>query len=210
MKKYKIEDLFIACIVQEKFEPHGHYKTHYEVVKRSGKRKCFVFSTKKSLKIYSKYSLIEPNEQVVIDLIPLLFKLEIKKVKTITLNDILYIDEQIYLGFQENFKIREIPRNDKINVSNEFFLKLKKVIDEIDSNVKEELKKEYLSKLSNIGNEYINCIIENYSSIRLNPSLELEILKKYFEELNNLEQEIIKQKCRKSKLIELKKYINKR
>ena len=77
-------------------------------------------------------------------------------------------------------------KKDKKTVSDEFLFEIKKVMDKIDPNMNEKLKEEYKTKLSNIGNEYINSVIENYNNIKLNPSIELEILKKYLE--SELEQ----------------------
>lgn len=115
-----------------------------------------------------------------------------------------------------NLKLPEEPKKENTNfktsnnnISNGFLLELKKVMDKIDPNMSEESKKEYQIKLSNIGNEYINSIIENYSSIKLNPSLELEILKEYLKKLCALEEEIVKLNYRsnlENEIEQIKKY----
>ncbi len=115
-----------------------------------------------------------------------------------------------------NLKLPEEPKKENTNfktsnnnISNGFLLELKKVMDKIDPNMSEESKKEYQIKLSNIGNEYINSIIENYSRIKSNPSLELEILKEYLKKLGALEEEIVKLNYRsnlESELEQIKKY----
>ena len=104
-----------------------------------------------------------------------------------------------------------MSKKDNDIVSNEFLLEIKKVMDKIDPNMNEELKEKYKIKLSNIGNEYINSVIENYNSIKLNPSIELEILKKYLVKLCVLEEEIVKLNYRsnlESELEQVKRYTN--
>ena len=117
-----------------------------------------------------------------------------------------------------NLKLPEEPKKENTNfktsnnnISNEFLLELKKVMDKIDPNMNDELKKEYQTKLSNIGNEYINSVVENYSSIKLNPSLELEILKEYLKKIGALEEEIVKLNYRsnlENELEQVKRYTN--
>ena len=169
---------------------------------------------------------------------PLDYCLKDKNKKYLTKDDIFYIQRQLdsinntifvkadidrdYINRLSNLikpdslKLPEEPKKENTifktsnnNISNEFLLELKKVMDKIDPNMNEELKKEYQTKLSNIGNEYINSVVENYSSIKLNPSLELEILKEYLKKLCALEEEIVKLNYRsnlENELEQIKKY----
>ena len=149
---------------------------------------------------------------------PLSFCLKDKNVKSVSVDDILYMQQQLYDWLDGNVNLLEISEDKRIVskkdnkiVSNEFLLEIKKVMDKINSNMSEELQEEYKTKLSNIGNEYINSVIENYNSIKLNPSIELEILKKYLEKLGVLEEEIVKLNYRsnlESELEQVKRYTN--
>lgn len=218
MKKYKIEDLYITIISD------GYYakdckilstiNPDFAIVKYSGWKKCLVFDTKERLKVYSKYYMcdIKDNERVANELIPLYNLLKDKSIKSLTLYDILYLEKQLKNKYDENNSgLLELPKKDNDIVSNEFLLEIKKVMDKINPNMNEELKEKYKIKLSNIGNEYINSVIENYNSIKLNPSIELEILKKYLEKLCVLEEEIVKSNYRsnlESELEQVKRYTN--
>lgn len=218
MRKYKIEDLYITIISD------GYYakdckilstiNPDFAIVKYSGWKKCLVFDTKERIKVYSKYYIcdIKDNERVANELIPLYNLLKDKSIKSLTLYDILYLEKQLKNKYDENNSgLLELPKKDNDIVSNEFLLEIKKVMDKIDPNMNEELKEKYKIKLSNIGNEYINSVIENYNSIKLNPSIELEILKKYLEKLCVLEEEIVKSNYRsnlESELEQVKRYTN--
>ena len=218
MRKYKVEDLYATIITD------GYYAKDYKIlstinpdfaiVKYSGWKKCLVFDTKERLKVYSKYYMcdIKDNERVANELIPLYNLLKDKSIKSLTLYDILYLEKQLKNKYDENNSgLLELPKKDNDIVSNEFLLEIKKVMDKIDPNMNEELKEKYKIKLSNIGNEYINSVIENYNSIKLNPSIELEILKKYLEKLCVLEEEIVKSNYRsnlESELEQVKRYTN--
>lgn len=218
MRKCKVEDLYITIISD------GYYakdckilstiNPDFAIVKYSGWKKCLVFDTKERLKVYSKYYMcdIKDNERVANELIPLYNLLKDKSIKSLTLYDILYLEKQLKNKYDENNSgLLELPKKDNDIVSNEFLLEIKKVMDKIDPNMNEELKEKYKIKLSNIGNEYINSVIENYNSIKLNPSIELEILKKYLKKLGVLEEEIIKLNYRsnlESELEQVKRYTN--
>ena len=218
MRKYKVEDLYATIITD------GYYAKDYKIlstieprfsiVKYSGWRKCLVFDTSERLRVYSRYNMydIKNNERVANELIPLYNLLKDKSIKSLTLYDILYLEKQLKNKYDENNSgLLELPKKDNDIVSNEFLLEIKKVMDKIDPNMNEELKEKYKIKLSNIGNEYINSIIENYSSIKLNPSIELEILKKYLVKLCVLEEEIVKSNYRsnlESELEQVKRYTN--
>lgn len=218
MRKYKVEDLYITIISD------GYYakdckilstiNPDFAIVKYSGWKKCLVFDTKERLKVYSKYYMcdIKGNERVANELIPLYNLLKDKSIKSLTLYDILYLEKQLRNKYDENNSgLLELQKKDNDIVSNEFLLEIKKVMDKIDPNMNEELKEKYKTKLSNIGNEYINSVIENYNSIKLNPSIELEILKKYLEKLGVLEEEIVKSNYRsnlESELEQVKRYTN--
>ena len=225
MRKYKVEDLYITIISD------GYYakdckilstiNPDFAIVKYSGWKKCLVFDTKERLKVYSKYYMcdIKDNERVANELIPLYNLLKDKSIKSLTLYDILYLEKQLRNKYDENNsgllelqkKENGISKKDNDIVSNEFLLEIKKVMDKINPNMSEELQEEYKTKLSNIGNEYINSVIENYNSIKLNPSIELEILKKYLEKLGVLEEEIVKSNYRsnlESELEQVKRYTN--
>lgn len=213
MRKYKVEDLYVATITDEESEDLS-----FSIGKYSGRKKCFIFDTEERIKIYSKYPIynIDDNERVVKKLIPLSFCLKDKDIKAVQIDDILYMQQQLYNWRNYHANSLEILEGKKVEsktgnkiVSNEFLLELKKVMDKIDPNMNEELKKEYQTKLSNIGNEYINSVVENYSSIKLNPSLELEILKEYLKKLGALEEEIVKLNYRsnlENELEQIKKY----
>ena len=218
MRKCKVEDLYITIISD------GYYakdckilstiNPDFAIVKYSGWKKCLVFDTKERLKVYSKYYMcdIKDNERVANELIPLYNLLKDKSIKSLTLYDILYLEKQLKNKYDENNSgLLELPKKDNDIVSNEFLLEIKKVMDKIDPNMNEELKEKYKIKLSNIGNEYINSVIENYNSIKLNPSIELEILKKYLVKLCVLEEEIVKFNYRsnlESELEQVKRYTN--
>ena len=218
MRKYKVEDLYATIITD------GYYAKDYKIlstieprfsiVKYSGWRKCLVFDTSERLRVYSRYNMydIKDNERVANELIPLYNLLKDKSIKSLTLYDILYLEKQLKNKYDENNSgLLELPKKDNDIVSNEFLLEIKKVMDKIDPNMNEELKEKYKIKLSNIGNEYINSVIENYNSIKLNPSIELEILKKYLEKLCVLEEEIVKSNYRsnlESELEQVKRYTN--
>ena len=218
MRKYKVEDLYATIITD------GYYAKDYKIlstieprfsiVKYSGWRKCLVFDTSERLRVYSRYNMydIKNNERVANELIPLYNLLKDKSIKSLTLYDILYLEKQLKNKYDENNSgLLELPKKDNDIVSNEFLLEIKKVMDKIDPNMNEELKEKYKIKLSNIGNEYINSVIENYNSIKLNPSIELEILKKYLEKLCVLEEEIVKSNYRsnlESELEQVKRYTN--
>ncbi|CDD29310.1 unknown [Clostridium sp. CAG:433] len=218
MRKCKVEDLYITIISD------GYYakdckilstiNPDFAIVKYSGWKKCLVFDTKERLKVYSKYYMcdIKDNERVANELIPLYNLLKDKSIKSLTLYDILYLEKQLKNKYDENNSgLLELPKKDNDIVSNEFLLEIKKVMDKIDPNMNEELKEKYKIKLSNIGNEYINSVIENYNSIKLNPSIELEILKKYLVKLCVLEEEIVKLNYRsnlESELEQVKRYTN--
>ena len=218
MRKYKVEDLYATIITD------GYYAKDYKIlstieprfsiVKYLGWRKCLVFDTSERLRVYSRYNMydIKDNERVANELIPLYNLLKDKSIKSLTLYDILYLEKQLKNKYDENNSgLLELPKKDNDIVSNEFLLEIKKVMDKIDPNMNEELKEKYKIKLSNIGNEYINSVIENYNSIKLNPSIELEILKKYLEKLCVLEEEIVKSNYRsnlESELEQVKRYTN--
>ena len=222
MRKYNIGDLYVVNI-SDRNNIEGYYscstvEPYLTIGKYSGGKKCFVFDTKERIKIYSKYPIynIDDNERVVKKLIPLSFCLKDKDIKAVKIDDILYMQQQLYNWRNYHANSLEILEEKKVEsktgnkiVSNEFLLELKKVMDKIDPNMNEELKKEYQTKLSNIGNEYINSVVENYSSIKLNPSLELEILKEYLKKLGALEEEIVKLNYRsnlENELEQIKKY----
>ena len=218
MRKYKVEDLYATIITD------GYYAKDYKIlstieprfsiVKYLGWRKCLVFDTSERLRVYSRYNMydIKNNERVANELIPLYNLLKDKSIKSLTLYDILYLEKQLKNKYDENNSgLLELPKKDNDIVSNEFLLEIKKVMDKIDPNMNEELKEKYKIKLSNIGNEYINSVIENYNSIKLNPSIELEILKKYLEKPCVLEEEIVKSNYRsnlESELEQVKRYTN--
>ena len=225
MRKYKVEDLYATIITD------GYYAKDYKIlstieprfsiVKYSGWRKCLVFDTSERLRVYSRYNMydIKNNERVANELIPLYNLLKDKSIKSLTLYDILYLEKQLKNKYEDNNseplelskKENGMSKKDNKIVSNEFFIEIKKVTDKIDPNMNEELKKEYQTKLSNIGNEYINSVVENYSSIKLNPSLELEILKEYLKKLGVLEEERVKLNYRsnlESELEQVKRYTN--
>lgn len=218
MRKYKVEDLYATIITD------GYYAKDYKIlstieprfsiVKYSGWRKCLVFDTSERLRVYSRYNMydIKNNERVANELIPLYNLLKDKSIKSLTLYDILYLEKQLKNKYDENNSgLLELPKKDNDIVSNEFLLEIKKVMDKIDPNMNEELKEKYKIKLSNIGNEYINSVIENYNSIKLNPSIELKILKKYLVKLCVLEEEIVKSNYRsnlESELEQVKRYTN--
>ena len=61
----------------------------------------------------------------------------------------------------------------------------------------------YSSKISEIGENYIKDLIKNFKEIKLNPSIELDILHKYIERLTIIEEEIIKSNYENSLLNEL-------
>lgn len=218
MRKYNVGDLYVVDIEGFRSRSMEPYLT---IGKYSGGKKCFVFDTKERIKVYSRYCRldIEFNEKVAVKLIPLSFCLKDKSIKFLTLPDILCLDEQLICwSVEDDCELLEVPESQKMKskkddsiVSNEFFLEIKKVMEKINPDMNEDLKEEYKTKLSNIGNEYINSIIENYSSIKLNPSLELEILKKHLEKLAALEDEIIKSNYRsnlESELEQVKLYTN--
>ena len=224
MRKYKVEDLYVVNI-SDRNNIEGYYscstvEPYLTIGKYSGGKKCFVFDTKERIKVYSRYSYfdIEDNEKVAEKLMPLSFCLKDKNVKSVSVDDILYMQQQLYDWLDGNVNLLEISedksmvsKKDNKIVSNEFFLEIKKVMDKINPNMSEELQEEYKTKLSNIGNEYINSVIENYNSIKLNPSIELEILKKYLEKLGVLEEEIVKSNYRsnlESELEQVKRYTN--
>ena len=224
MRKYNIGDLYVVNI-SDRNNIEGYYsrstvEPYLTIGKYSGGKKCFVFDTKERIKVYSRYFYfdIEDNEKVAEKLMPLSFCLKDKNVKSVSVDDILYMQQQLYDWFDGDVNLLEISedksmvsKKDNKIVSNEFLLEIKKVMDKIDPNMNEELKKEYQTKLSNIGNEYINSVIENYNSIKLNPSIELEILKKYLEKLGVLEEEIVKLNYRsnlESELEQVKRYTN--
>ena len=227
MRKYKVEDLYITLISD------GYYAKDYKIlstinpdfaiVKYLGWKKCLVFDTMERIKVYSKYCKfdIKDNERVVNGLIPLYNLLKDKSIKSLTLHDILYLENQFKNKYNENSsELLELPLKENVTskkdnniISNEFLFEIKKVMDKIDPNMSEEVREEYQTKLSSIGNEYINSIIENYSSIKLNPSFVLEILEKHVEKLGVLEDEIIKSNYRsnlESELEQIKKYEIKR
>ena len=61
----------------------------------------------------------------------------------------------------------------------------------------------YSSKISEIGENYIKDLVKNYKEIKLNPSIELDILHKHIERLTIIEEEIIKSNYENSLLNEL-------
>ena len=167
MRKYKVEDLYATIITD------GYYAKDYKIlstieprfsiVKYSGWRKCLVFDTSERLRVYSRYNMydIKNNERVANELIPLYNLLKDKSIKSLTLYDILYLEKQLKNKYEDNNseplelskKENGMSKKDNKIVSNEFFIEIKKVTDKIDPNMNEELKKEYQTKLSNIGNE---------------------------------------------------------
>lgn len=224
MRKYNIGDLYVVNI-SDRNNIEGYYsrstvEPYLTIGKYSGGKKCFVFDTKERIKVYSRYFYfdIEDNEKVAEKLMPLSFCLKDKNVKSVSVDDILYMQQQLYDWFDGDVNLLEISedksmvsKKDNKIVSNEFLLEIKKVMDKINPNMSEELQEEYKTKLSNIGNEYINSVIENYNSIKLNSSIELEILKKYLEKLGVLEEEIVKLNYRsnlESELEQVKRYTN--
>ena len=175
MRKYKVEDLYATIITD------GYYAKDYKIlstieprfsiVKYSGWRKCLVFDTSERLRVYSRYNMydIKNNERVANELIPLYNLLKDKSIKSLTLYDILYLEKQLKNKYDENNSgLLELPKKDNDIVSNEFLLEIKKVMDKIDPNMNEELKEKYKIKLSNIGNEYINSVMENETNFDIN------------------------------------------
>ena len=223
MRKYKVEDLYVALISDYYYSMYHNYdviKPYYTIVKYTGLDYCHVILSDENIFIRYKHdcSIFLSFEKVIIKLYPLSLSLEDKNVNEINNDDVYFIQEQLDNGKTKNLNLSKKDLNKKrkcfkhkkkLTISNGFLLELKKVMDKINPNMNEELKEEYQTNLSNIGNEYINNIIENYSSIKLNPSLELEILEKYLEKLGALEDEIIKSNYRnnlESELEQVKKY----
>ena len=80
---------------------------------------------------------------------------------------------------------------------------MEKVISELDTSLSEDIKNMYSSKISEIGENYIKDLVKNYKEIKLNPSIELDILHKHIERLTIIEEEIIKSNYENSLLKEL-------
>ena len=80
---------------------------------------------------------------------------------------------------------------------------MEKVISELDTSLSEDIKNMYSSKISEIGENYIKDLVKNYKEIKLNPSIELDILHKHIERLTIIEEEIIKSNYENSLLNEL-------
>lgn len=225
MRKYKVEDLYVAFISDYHYSEYHNYdviKPYYTIVEYIGLDRCRVILTDENIFIRYKHdcSTFLSFQKVIIKLYPLSLSLEDKNVNKINNDDVYFIQEQLDNGKTKSLNLSKNDLNKKqkcfkykkkLTISNGFLLELKKVMDKIDINMSEEVREEYQTKLSNIGNEYINSIIENYSSIKLNPSLELEILKKHLEKLTALEEEIVKSNYRsnlESELELVKQYTN--
>lgn len=237
VKKYPIEDLSVAFICDVSYFKYNRpysIPPHYEVLCKNYGVKS---GRSPDVEPYDCFSS-PAGLSVLVGRTPLDYCLKDKNKKYLTKDDIFYIQRQLdsinntifvkadidrdYINRLSNLikpdslKLPEEPKKENTifktsnnNISNEFLLELKKVMDKIDPNMNEELKKEYQTKLSNIGNEYINSVVENYSSIKLNPSLELEILKEYLKKLCALEEEIVKLNYRsnlENELEQIKKY----
>lgn len=225
MRKYKVEDLYVALISDYHYSMYHNYyviKPYYTIVKYTGFDCCHVILTDENIFIRYKHdcSKFLSFEKVIIKLYPLSLSLEDKNVNKINNDDVYFIQEQLNNGKTKSLNLSKKDLNKKqkyfkykkkIAISNGFLLEIKKVMDKINPNMSEELQEEYKTKLSNIGNEYINSVIENYNSIKLNPSIELEILKKYLEKLGVLEEEIVKSNYRSNlerELEQVKRYTN--
>lgn len=237
VKKYYIEDLSVAFICDVSYFKYNRpysIPPHYEVLCENYGVKSGRSSYVKPYDCFAS----PVGLSVLVGRTPLDYCLKDKNKEYLTKDDIFYIQRQLdsinnttfakadidrddinrlsNLIKPDSLKLPEEPKKENTNfktsnnnISNEFLLELKKVMDKIDPNMNEELKKEYQTKLSNIGNEYINSVVENYSSIKLNPSLELEILKEYLKKIGALEEEIVKLNYRsnlESELEQIKKY----
>ena len=143
-------------------------------------------------------------------LTPLSLLLKDKSVKKVTREDILYFYDQLNRDNFDNFNGLELKnKNLKINdtsnvtVSKPFFIEMEKVISKLDTSLSEDIKNMYSSKISEIGENYIKDLVKNYKEIKLNPSIELDILHKHIERLTIIEEEIIKSNYENSLLNEL-------
>ena len=237
VKKYYIEDLSVAFICDVSYFKYNRpysIPPHYEVLCENYGVKS---GRSPDVKPYDCFAS-PVGLSVLVGRTPLDYCLKDKNKEYLTKDDIFYIQRQLdsinNTTFAKadidcdymiellkstklaNLKLPEEPKKENTNfktsnnnISNGFLLELKKVMDKIDPNMSEEVREEYQIKLSNIGNEYINSIIENYSRIKSNPSLELEILKKYLEKLGVLREEIVKLNYRsnlENELEQIKKY----
>ena len=86
---------------------------------------------------------------------PLSFCLKDKNVKSVSVDDILYMQQQLYDWLGGDVNLLEISedksmvfKKDNKIVSNEFLIEIKKVMDKINPNMSEELQEEY-KKLQN-------------------------------------------------------------
>lgn len=220
IRKYKVENLYIANITD------GIYEKRIDVYAPLTNSISIV--TKKIVKEKSIYCDIIYNRNIkylpdcnyieyykyhktyIMKLTPLFLLLKDKSVKKVTREDILYFYDQLNRDNFDSFNGLELKnKNLKINdtsnvtVSKPFFIEMEKVISELDTSLSEDIKNMYSSKISEIGENYIKDLVKNYKEIKLNPSIELDILHKYIEELTILEEEIIKSNYENSLLNEL-------
>ena len=232
VKKYPIEDLYVGLICDVSYIKYSLpyvIPPHYEVLCRDTYG-CFYSIKSGEIIDNQSGNCLHAwcGESILVERTSLEYYLKNNDKKELTKDDIFYIQCQLdsikmpeitkyncnlYIHMllkstkPDSLKLPEEPKED--NISNGFLLELKKVMDKIDLNMSEEVREEYQTKLSNIGNEYINSVVENYSSIKLNLSLELEILKEYLKKLGALEEEIVKLNYRsnlESELEQIKKY----
>lgn len=220
IRKYKVENLYIANITdgiyEKRIDVYAPLTNSISIVtKKIVKEKsiyCDIIYNRNIKYLpdcnyieYSKY-----HKTYIMKLTPLFLLLKDKSVKKVTREDILYFYDQLNRDNFDSFNGLELKnKNLKINdtsnvtVSKPFFIEMEKVISELDTSLSEDIKNMYSSKISEIGENYIKDLVKNYKEIKLNPSIELDILHKYIEELTILEEEIIKSNYENSLLNEL-------
>lgn len=220
IRKYKVENLYIANITdgiyEKRIDVYAPLTNSISIVtKKIVKEKsiyCDIIYNRNIKYLpdcnyieYSKY-----HKTYIMKLTPLFLLLKDKSVKKVTREDILYFYDQLNRDNFDNFNGLELKnKNLKINdtsnvtVSKPFFIEMEKVISELDTSLSEDIKNMYSSKISEIGENYIKDLVKNYKEIKLNPSIELDILHKHIERLTIIEEEIVKSNYENSLLNEL-------
>lgn len=220
IKKYKVENLYIANITdgiyEKRIDVYAPLTNSISIVTKKIVKEKSIYCDiiyNRNIKYLSDCNYIEYSKYhktYIMKLTPLFLLLKDKSVKKVTREDILYFYDQLNRDNFDSFNGLELKnKNLKINdtsnvtVSKPFFIEMEKVISELDPSLSEDIKNMYSSKISEIGENYIKDLIKNFKEIKLNPSTELDILHKYIERLTIIEEEIIKSNYENTLLNEL-------
>lgn len=110
-------------------------------------------------------------------------------VKRISKKELITIYNQLNNLAPKKEKIEE-TKKDVNNITNPFFIEILRLRTIITESTSDEKKDIYIKKLTKIGKDYTETLINNYEKIKYNPDYEFEILNNFLSLLSDLELEI--------------------